>query len=323
VAIKALVVGSLVEDLAFRIPKRPEAGEVIIADHFGTYRGGKGYNQAVALARLGAEVTMVGAVGTDAYGDGFLAALEREGIDAGRVVQLRGTATAVAVPLITRDGEVGYVQYPGANRHLSPAHCADLPDCDVLLLQGEVTPAASEWAARVIGRRGGIVVLNPAPVQEITSAMLDAATVVCPNEIEARALTSSKDATVEQLAESLVAEHRFVAVTLGARGAFYIAGDERGSVTPPAVQAIDTTGAGAAFTAGLALAFTEGRSFEEAVRFGCAAGALSTTVQGAEPSLPTRAAVEALIRSQAAELAKGPGEPTQAAQPAPGGGGWA
>ncbi len=141
--VRAVVVGSFVQDLAFQVPRRPRAGEVIVAGDFGTFRGGKGYNQAVALARLGAEVTMVGAVGHDAYGDGFLEALQREGIDAGRVAQLRGVSTAVAVPLITPDGEVGFVQYPGANHQLSPAACADLPDCDVLLLQGEVTPAAS------------------------------------------------------------------------------------------------------------------------------------------------------------------------------------
>jgi ribokinase len=298
VAVRALVVGSLIEDLAFRIPKRPEAGEVIIADDFRTYRGGKGYNQAVALARLGAEVTMVGAVGSDVYGDGFLAALEREGIDAGRVVQLRGTSTGVAVPLITRDAEVGYVQYPGANRHLSPAHCADLPDCDVLLLQGEVTPSASEYAARVISGRGGIVVVNPAPVHEVTSAMLNVATVICPNETEARALAGARDATDEQLAESLVVEGKFVVVTLGARGAFFIAGDERGYVMPSAVRAIDTTGAGAAFAAALAMAIAENQPSGQAVRLACAAGALSTTVQGAEPSLPTRAAVEELMRTQ-------------------------
>ncbi|MGH3666108.1 MAG: PfkB family carbohydrate kinase, partial [Egibacteraceae bacterium] len=186
--VRAVVVGSLVMDLAFRVPRRPGDGEVVIAEDFGTFRGGKGYNQAVALARLGADVTMIGAVGADAYGDGFLDALRRESIDAARVVQLRGASTALAVPLITPDGEVGFVQHPGANWHLSPAHCADLPDCDVVLLQGEVTAAASERAGRVIRKRGGIVLLNPAPVHDVSPAMVDTATLLCPNEVEARAL---------------------------------------------------------------------------------------------------------------------------------------
>jgi ribokinase len=132
--VRALVVGSFVMDLAFRVPRRPGPGEVVLAEDFGTFRGGKGYNQAVALARLGAEVTMIGAVGADDHGDGFLDALAREGVDCSRVVQLRGVNTGVAVPLIGPDGDVAFVQHPGANHQLAPAHCADLPDCDVLLL---------------------------------------------------------------------------------------------------------------------------------------------------------------------------------------------
>jgi ribokinase len=183
--VAALVVGSFVTDLAFQIPWRPQPGEVAIATDFGTFRGGKGYNQAVALARLGADVTMVGAVGFDAYGDAFLEALASEGIEASRVFKIRGAATALAVPLITPDGEVAFVQYRGANRLLATAHCAHLPDCDVLLIQGEVTPDASAHAARTISGRGGLVVLNPAPVHEVSAEMLDLAGVVCPNEVEA------------------------------------------------------------------------------------------------------------------------------------------
>lgn len=103
-------------------------------------------------------------------------------------MQLRGSATAVAVPLITPDGDVAFVQYRGANRQLSPAHCADPPDSDVLLLQGEVSSITAEYAARVIGGRGGIVVLNPAPAHDITGQLLAAVTVVCPDEVEAAAL---------------------------------------------------------------------------------------------------------------------------------------
>src|SRR3954469_10498517 len=114
-AVRALVVGSLVTDLSFLVPKRPQRGEVIIAESFGTYRGGKGYNQAVALARLGAEVTMIGAVGLDAYGDAMLDALQREGVNISSMVQLEGSYTSVAVPLVTPDGDVGFVHAPGAN----------------------------------------------------------------------------------------------------------------------------------------------------------------------------------------------------------------
>jgi ribokinase len=298
--VRALVVGSLVMDLAFRVPKRPEPGEVIVATDHGKYRGGKGYNQAVALARLGADVTFVGAVGADANGDDFLSGLQREGVKAERIVQLRGSPTAVAVPLVTPDGDVGFVQYPGANWQLAPAHVADLPDCDVLLLQGEVTTGASLAAARVIRRRGAIVLLNPAPVHEMTPELLDAATVLCPNEVEARGLfaeagggTASGEG--EDLARALATDERLAVVTLGAQGAAWATTGESGVVRPPQVEAVDATGAGDSFCAALALALAEGAAPQAAVRFACAAGAHAATQQGAEPGLPTRAQVEALL----------------------------
>jgi ribokinase len=296
VAVRALVVGSLVMDLAFRVPARPEPGEVVVATDFGTYRGGKGYNQAVALARLGAEVTMVGAVGKDVHGDGFLDALEHEGVDCGRVVQLRGVSTGVAVPLITPDGEVAFVQHPGANRQLAPAHCADLPDCDVLLLQGEVLAATSLQAARVMRSRGTPVILNPAPVHEMTDELLGMATVLTPNEVEARALLGDeRDRSGVEAAEALRTDERVAVVTLGSAGAAYAGPDGSGTVAPPAVDAIDSTGAGDSFSAALAVALAEGGPLPEAVRFGCAAGAHATTVAGAEPGLPRRADVERLL----------------------------
>ncbi len=317
--VRAVVVGSLVMDLAFRVPSRPQPGEVVIATSFGTFRGGKGYNQAVALARLGAEVSFVGAVGADAYGDAFLAALGREGVDAGRVVQLRGVSTAVAAPLITPDGDVGFVQYPGANRQLAPAVAAELPDCDLLLLQGEVPAATSTSAARVIARRGGIVVLNPAPVHDVTPELLELATVLCPNEVEARALVprlvgaegapeGPAQVTAEMAAEldgrglaaALAREGRAAVVTLGAAGAAWRADGDEGSVAPPDVAAVDATGAGDAFCAALGIGLAEGAPYADAVAFGCAAGALAATREGAEPSLPRRAEVTRLLESTAA-----------------------
>ena len=293
--VRALVVGSLVMDLAFHVPRMPEPGEVVLAGDFGTFRGGKGYNQAVALARLGADVAMVGAIGSDDYGDAFIEALRAEGVDADGVVQLPGASTAVAVPLITPDGDVRFVQSPGANHLLSPAHCAALPDADVLLVQGEVVATVSEHAARVMGERGAIVVLNPAPVQEVSDALMNHATVVCPNEVEARALTGRDDADGSSLASALRTEQRRAVVTLGAAGAAWADGDGTGTVPPPAVEAVDATAAGDSFCAALAVRLAEGSRLDEAVRFGCAAGAHAATVRGAEPALPTRAQVQALL----------------------------
>lgn len=239
---------------------------------------------------------MIGAVGRDPYGDAFLAALEHENVDASRVVQLRGTPTAVAVPLITPDGAVGYVQYPGANRLLAVAHCADLPDCDVLMLQGEVSAATSCHAARIIRRRGGKVLLNPAPVEELTDTLLEVPTVISLNRYEARRLLKvGPDIEGVELARRLHHDGCAAVVTMGAEGAAWADEHSKGSAPPPHVDAIDATAAGASFNAALAISIAEGASLEDAVRLANAAGAYSSTVTGAEPSLPTRSQAEALL----------------------------
>ena len=296
--VRALVVGSLVMDLSFQVAKRPEPGEVILADSFGAYRGGKGYNQAVALARLGAEVTMIGALGDDAYGDEFISALQHEGIETSRMVRLPGVHTSIAVPLVTPDGDVGFVHSPGANAELRPEHCHDLPDCDILLVQGEIPPETSIEAASQASQHHALVMLNPAPVHHITSELQNSADIICPNEVEARALigdsaTSGDD--LLQLARRLATDGRMAVVTLGARGAVWSDGTADGAETPPHIAAVDATAAGDSFCAAFALAFVEGQPLAEAVRFACAAGAHAATVRGAEPGLPTRAQVEALL----------------------------
>jgi ribokinase len=295
--VRALVVGSLVMDLSFLVPKRPEPGEVIIAESFAAFRGGKGYDQAVALARLGAEVTMIGALGRDAYGDEFMAALEREGVDTSRMVRLDDRPTSVAVPLVTPDGDVGFVHAPGANAGLLPEHITDLPACDILLVQGEVPSETTELAQRSVRERGGLVLLNPAPVHHVTPAMLELADIVCPNQVEALALLAAEAVSHDplDLARRLAEGRRAAVVTLGARGAAWATGDRHGIEAPPIVDAVDATGAGDSFCAALALATVEGMALPDAVRFACAAGAHAATIRGAEPGLPTRRDVEALL----------------------------
>jgi ribokinase len=297
-AVKALVVGSLVMDLSFQVPKRPEPGEVIMAEAFGAYRGGKGYNQAVALARLGAEVTMIGALGADAYGDEFISALKREGIDTSLMVRLPDIHTSVAVPMVTPDGDVGFVHSEGANALLRPEHCRDVPEHDILLLQGEIQAETSVAVARQSQQLLALVMLNPAPVHLMTAELLDIADILCPNEVEARALLGNGADSVDdhqRLADKLATEGRIAVVTLGARGAVWSDGTTGGTATPPRITPIDATGAGDSFCAAFALAVVEGQELSEAVRFACAAGAHAATVRGAEPGLPTRADVEALL----------------------------
>ena len=294
-SVHAVVVGSLVMDLAFRIPRRPGPGEEVMATGFGAFRGGKGYNQAVALARLGADVTLIGAVGADLHGDGFLEGLEREGIDARRVVQMRGTPTAVAAPLITPEGQVSIVHFPGANGRLSPAHCADLPECDIVLLQGEVASTTSSYVATSYGRRGTLVHVHPSPVHDITAPMLNEASVLTPSPVEAAALcNASVDTDERELVDRLAHEGLAVAVTGGAGSATWRAGGEHGAILTEGLV-VDRTASRDAFVAGLAVRLTEGATFVEAVEFAAAAGRHAAGIAGAEPSLPTRAAVEALL----------------------------
>ena len=292
--VQALVVGSLVMDLAFRVPRRPEVGELVLAQEFGAFRGGKGYNQAVALARLGAHVTMIGAVGFDEYGESFLSALADEGIDAGRVVQIRGTSTGIAVPLITPDGRATFVQYPGANRYLAPAHCAEMPDCDVLMLQGEVSAGTSQYAARVIRKRDKLVTLRPTAVEASAPELLETAGLLVGNQAE---LVTALEQRLEgeALVRALATDSRGAVLTLDAEGAAWANAEGSGFVAAPEVNAVDTTASGASFDAALAVALAEGKPYPDAVAFACAAGAYTATVRGAEPSLPTRSQVEATL----------------------------
>jgi ribokinase len=292
----------VVVGFAFGVPTRPGPGEVVLATRFGQFRGGKGFNQAVAAARLGAEVVMVGAVGDDDFGRGFLRAFEAEGVDASRVAVIADEATAVAVPMITPDGDVGFVQHQGANRRVAAEAAGDLPACDALLLQGEVPAAPPPATARLVAGRGGRVVLNPAPVHDITPALAEAATVITPNEVEAAALLGMGAGAAdggaldgEAAARALVTATRHGIVTLGARGAAWADGTRSGTVAPPRVEAVDATAAGDSFTAALAVALCEGADYSQALAFATAAGAHAATIRGAEPALPRRSDVERLL----------------------------
>lgn len=297
-AVRAVVVGSLVMDLSFRVPKRPEPGEVVIATEYATYRGGKGYNQAVALSRLGADVTLIGAVGDDVHGRQFLDTLRAERIDVSRMVVMPQAATSVAVPMVTPDGDVAFVHAPGANALLSPNVVTPLPECDVLLLQGEVPPETSIAAARSARQSGALVAVNPAPAHGITPDLIAVADILTPNEIEARQLSGRAGASLDSpvaVAEALAEGRRGAVVTLGSRGAAWAFDGQTGMTAPPIVDAVDATGAGDSFCAALALALVEGQPPADAVRFACAAGAAAATVRGAEPGLPDRATVAALL----------------------------
>lgn len=300
-----LVVGSLMMDLVIRAPRRPEPGETLFGDDFGMFLGGKGFNQAVAARRLGADVRMIGRVGDDDFGRQIRAALEREGIDARHVGIDPETGTGVAAPLIEPSGENSIVSVPRANMRLTPAYVemaqSVFDGARITLLQLEVPVDASLTAARLARNAGALVLLNTAPAGDVPHELLGFAGIIVANESEAAMLTGVQVADVAGAvvaAERLRAGGATVIVTLGAGGVVVVGDDCREHVAAHRVTVRDTTGAGDAFCGALAVRLAETGDLRDAVRWANAAGACAVTVDGAEPSLPRRAAVEAQLGMQ-------------------------
>lgn len=303
------VVGSLNMDLVVRAPRMPTPGETILGGPFETAPGGKGANQAVAAARLGAEVRMIGRVGDDAFGRELRAYMTDAGVDCSGIRPTAGYATGVGLIVVEEaTGQNAIVVASGANMQLSPSdvEAAEtmIAESDVLVLQFENPIETVTRAAEIARAHGVLVVLNPAPARALQDGLFSMVEVLVPNEIEAALLTNQPVGSpweAEKAARMLLDRGpRAVIVTLGSKGALLA---EEGTIElVPAfiVQPVDATAAGDAFTGGIAVALGEGRPLREAVEWGNAAGALATTVRGAMPSLPTREAVETLVRDQAA-----------------------
>jgi ribokinase len=274
------VVGSLNMDLVVVAERRPEAGETVLGRAFQTSPGGKGANQAVQAARLGASVSMVGQVGDDAFGSALVAVLAEAGVDVSLVRSLPGVATGVASIVCTPDGENSIVVAPGANGAWSGTDVPAFGPADVVLLQLEVpvdVVAAAAARARAVG---ALVALNAAPA--LACGVRPDVLVV--NESEALALAVT------------AASADVVVVTRGAAGSVaYVDGGREVVVSAFAVETVDTTGAGDAFCAALAVGLAERRPVEEALRRASAAGALATTRPGAQDALPTAAQLDALL----------------------------
>ena len=263
------VVGSINLDLVARAERLPRPGETVTGATFSRVPGGKGANQAVAAARLGAEVTFIGCVGAD---EAALVELVGAGVNLDRVKRVKGE-TGVALISVDAAGENAIVVAPGANLELLPSD-VELPDCDGVLCQQEIP---LETVEHVAATAPGEFFLNAAPARERAPA----ADVTIVNRYELDALT-----------------HRdgVIAVTLGADGAMLLdSGEEVARAAPPAVEAVDGTGAGDAFTACLIVSLLEERSREEALRRACIAGALAASRFGAQTSLPTAEEVDALL----------------------------
>ncbi|HWM08523.1 MAG TPA: PfkB family carbohydrate kinase [Solirubrobacteraceae bacterium] len=286
---EVVVVGSVNADLVVTVARLPRAGETVAGGTFARWGGGKGANQAVAAARAGAQVAMVGAVGADDLGDEALRELEAEGIDVSAVARLDGVATGVAAIVVDERGENQIAVASGANASLAGDEVARalaaLGPRGVVLLGHEVPPAAVEAGIAAARAAGWLAVLNPAPARELP-ADLDGVTLI-PNADEARELAGEDDA--EAAARALAARSGApVLVTIGADGALLVGGDAVERLPAPAVDVVDTTGAGDAACGALAAELAAGRPVLEAARFAMAAAALSTRAAGARAGMPRR-----------------------------------
>ena len=299
------VVGSLNMDLVIRTPRFPSPGETIIGRDFHTIPGGKGANQAVAAARLGARVSMVGRVGDDGFGAQQLANLSGLGIDVSHIRRDPGAATGVALIAVDEGGQNSIILASGANMRLAPAdvEAAEeaIASAALLLLQLEVPLEVVEQAAALARAHGVTVVLNPAPARELPPSLLRQVDFLIPNESETALLTGVQ---VEDMEAARQAATRLrtagvgtVILTLGERGALLVDRMQATHIPGFQVEVVDTTAAGDAFVGGFAVALAEKQSLTEAVRFANAAGALAVTRLGAQPSLPTRVEVEAFLRA--------------------------
>ena len=303
---RIVVLGSINMDLVAVAPVMPRAGQTVIGDEFATLPGGKGANQAVAAARLGADVRMIGRVGADAFGPLLLANLEANGVSIEDVVTTPGVSSGIAVILLDGERQNYIVGIYGANMACDEVQvrAADraLEGADALLLQMEIPLDVSLEAARIARRRSVPVIHDPAPPSALPDHAWEVFEVIAPNQSEAGVLTGVAVDGVESAREAAAILRsrgaRTALVKLGEQGVVYASGDSEGHVPAFAVEALDTVAAGDGFAGALAVALAEGRSLEPAVRFAAAAGALVVTKRGAQDAMPERAEVERLLESQ-------------------------
>jgi ribokinase len=274
------VVGSINLDLVARVRYLPRPGETLTDAELAKVPGGKGANQAVAAARLGAQTRFVGGVGDDEFGTLALEELRASGVDLS-CVQVVDAATGIALILVDDEGENQIVVVPGANHALDPRRI-EAGEPDALLSQLEIQDAAIEAAA---AQTDAFFCLNAAPARDVSEEILQRADLIVANSFELEALGSSPLGAL-------------FALTLGAEGAVLLDdGEEVARAHPPKVEPVDGTAAGDAFTACLVVSLLEGRDRQHALERACAAGALAASRPGAQPSLPTAGEVDAILRA--------------------------
>jgi ribokinase len=296
-------------DLVVKAPRIPTVGETILGEEFIMTPGGKGANQAVAAAKLGAEVYLVAKLGEDVFAEQSLRNFEKEGVRTDYVTRTAEAPSGVALITVDRAGNNMIVVAAGANGRLSPQDVDKARDAIVssgaLVAQLEVPLETVEFAARLAHGSGVPFILDPAPARKLPPELLRMVSVLKPNETEAQILTGVE--IVDEHSARMAAQEllkcgvKAVILTLGAKG-FLLATAEGAEFIPaPKVKAIDATAAGDAFTGSLAVGLAQGKTLREAASFANHAAALSVTKLGAQSSMPTRQEVESFIRRRSAQ----------------------
>lgn len=267
--------------------------------------GGKGANQADAIAKLGAKVAMIGCVGRDGMGNTLLASLQKDGVDISNIKEVEGVATGIAAITVDAAANNCIIVVPGANNCLSPealeAARETVADSEVVVAQLEVPLQTVKAGLEMAKKLNKLTILNPAPAVPLSDEFLALVDILVPNDTELELLSGMKANNEEELQKAaqvlLDKGVKELIVTLGSKGCLHINGSGAKFYPAYKVNAVDTTAAGDSFIGGIATAINEGKTLEEAIRFATAVGALTVTKEGAQSSLPYRAEVEAFIRS--------------------------
>ena len=295
-----VVIGSLNMDIVLEAERSPLLGETILGKKAHFIPGGKGANQAVSTARLGAKTTMIGAVGKDDFGASLINSLETEGIQTDAIQIIEGIATGLASILVAQ-GDNHIVVVPGANTHCRPENIEEQEEsvskADIVLLQLEIPLETVCRAAALAKRLGKTVILNPAPAQELPDDLLQNTDYITPNRSELALLSrisTEKSTSLENAMKVLLDKGpKHVITTLGSDGSAYLSSGETLTQIPTyQVPVVDTTGAGDSFNGGLAVALASGKDLREAVEYAAMVSALAVTKFGAQGGMPTRQEVE-------------------------------